>query len=228
LQANITFPRFEKLEPALRHRILDAALKEFGSFGYGAASMNRLVKGAGISKGAIFKYFGTKAGLFDYVYRSSLGEVKEQLRTVRDSSRSEPFFDRLEKVLRAGLNFTTQRPLSAAVYYRVIYTGDAPHGNRILSEIQGTSKRFLKTLIEDGIKSGELRSDIDAEKTSFIIQSVLDRFLQAHYLEFMAPAINKTAWKEDPDPSSGTEKWIREITDLFRNGLENGLRREDK
>lgn len=228
MQANVTFPRFEKLEPTLRHRILDSALKEFGRFGYGAASMNRLVKDAGISKGAIFKYFGTKAGLFDYVYRSSLEEVKEQLRTVRDSSGTEPFFDRLEKVLRAGLEFTTHRPLSAAIYYRVIYTGDAPHGNHFLSEIQGTSRRFLKTLIEDGVKKGELRQEIDAEKTAFIIQSVLDRFLQAHYLEFMAPAIDRPASREGSDPSSGSEKWIREIADLFRNGLENRIRSEER
>jgi TetR/AcrR family transcriptional regulator len=221
LETEAAHPRFEKLEPGLRHRILDAALSEFGRFGYGAASMNRLVKGAGISKGAIFKYFGTKAGLFDYIYRSSLGEVKEQLRAVRDSSRTEPFFDRLEKVLRTGLNFTTERPLSAAVYYRVIYTGDAPHGNRILSEIQGTSKRFLKTLIEDGVKKGELRSNIDAERTAFIIQSVLDRFLQAHYLEFMASAIDRPAGREGSDPSPGSEKLILEMLDLFKNGLEN-------
>jgi AcrR family transcriptional regulator len=221
LQANVTFSRFEKLEPTLQHRILDAALKEFGYFGYGAASMNRLVKGAEISKGAIFKYFGTKAGLFQYIYRSSLQEVKEQLRSVRDSSLTEPFFDRLEKVLRAGLEFTTRQPLSAAIYYRVIYTGDAPHGKRILSEIQGTSRRFLKTLIEDGVKRGELRQNIDTERTAFIIQSVLDRFLQAHYLEFMAPAIDRPASREDSDPSAVSEKWIREIRDIFRNGLEN-------
>jgi TetR/AcrR family transcriptional regulator len=228
LQANATFPRFEKLEPTLRHRILDASLKEFGRFGYGAASMNRLVKGAGISKGAIFKYFGTKAGLFDYVYRSSLEDVKQQLRTVRDRSRTRPFFDRLEGVLRAGLEFTRQRPLSAAIYYRVIYTGDAPHGNSILSEIQGTSKRFIKNLIEDGVRSGELRPDIDTERTAFIIQSVLDRFLQAHYLEFMASTIEKPAGRERSDASSSSEKWIREMTDIFRGGLENRTGREEQ
>lgn len=221
MKKNAAFPRFEKLEPTLKQRILDSALKEFGHFGYGSASMNRLVNDAGISKGAIFKYFGTKAGLFDFIYRSSLEDVKEQLRMVRDSTSSEPFFDRLEKVIRAGLEFTHHRPLSAAIYYRVIYTGDAPHGNRILSEIQGTSKRFLKTLIEDGIKTGELRLDMDAERTAFIIQSVLDRFLQAHYLKFMTPAIINKTDTEDSDPFSTSEEWIREIRDIFQNGLKS-------
>ena len=224
MQMNVAFPRFEKLEPTIRQRIMDSAMAEFGRFGYRAASMNRLVEGAGISKGAIFKYFGTKAGLFDYIYRSSLEEVKTQLRSVRDRSCTEPFFDRLEKVIRAGLEFTSNHPLSAAVYYRVIYTGDAPHGNRILSEIQGTSKRFLKTIIEDGVDTGELRPDIDTERTAFIIQSVLDRFLQAHYLEFMTPVIDIISDREGSDPFSSSEDWIGNIKDIFQNGLNNRTR----
>jgi AcrR family transcriptional regulator len=221
LQDKDQFPRFEKLEPTIRQRIVDSALAEFGRFGYGAGSMNRLVKNAGISKGAIFKYFGTKAGLFDYIYRSSLEEVKEQLRMVRNNTRSEPFFDRLEKVLRAGIEFSSNRPLSAAVYYRVIYTGDAPHGNRTLFEIQGTSRRFLKGLIEDGIRNGELRQGIEPEKTAFVVQSVLDRFLQAHYLEFMAPAISSQTGREGSEPFPATEEWIREIRNIFQCGLKN-------
>ena len=220
MPVDTVFPKFEKLEPDLRHRIFDAAMREFGRFGYGAASMNRLVKVAGISKGAIFKYFGTKAGLFEYIYRSILEEVKEQLRTVRDSTSNAPFFERLEKVIWAGLELTSRRPLSAAIYYRVIYTGDAPHGNRILSEIQGISKRFLQGLLEDGVRNGELRQDIDTPKCAFIIQSALDRFLQAHYLEFMAPAIEGAEKKENPDPQAVSRQWIREIKDIFRQGLE--------
>jgi len=225
---NAAFPRFERLEPSLRRRILDAAVREFGRFGYGAASMNRLVKSAGISKGAIFKYFGTKAGLFDYVYRSSLEEVKLLLRAVSDGSRTEHFFDRLKKVLRAGLEFTGKHPLSAAIYYRVIYTGDAPHGNQILSEVQGTARRFLEQLIEEGIRKGELRSGIDTVRSAFIIQSVLDRFLQAHYLEFMAADLADPSGTPASDPVSSSEDWISDIADLFRYGMENEERSAER
>jgi len=228
LPAEQAFPRFEKLEPALRDRILDAAQTEFGRFGFSAASMNRLVKGAGISKGAIFKYFGTKAGLFDYVYRSSLEELKDELRAVRNATRDEPFFSRLEKVFRIGLGFTTRRPMSAAIYYRVIYTGDSPHGKRILSEIQGAARRSLQDLIEEGVKKGELRQDIDTKKSAFIIQSVLDRFLQAHYLDFMVPALDRAACREGSDPSLTSDKWIHEMKNIFQYGLENRPRRGTK
>ncbi|MDF1537084.1 MAG: TetR/AcrR family transcriptional regulator [bacterium] len=219
MKPEVSHPRYEKLEPGTRQRIFDAALKEFGRFGYRSASMNRLVEGAGISKGALFKYFGTKSGLFGYVYSSTLSEVKNVLREVRDKTFGEPFFTRLERIITAGLEFTARRPLSAAVYYRVIYTGDAPHGNHILGEIQDTSKRFLRSLVEDGMAKGELREDLDPERAAFILQSVLDRFLQAHYLEFMAPALDSGAGEGNSGTGRKNDQWVQEIIHIFRNGM---------
>jgi hypothetical protein len=47
---------------------------------------------------------------------------------------------------------------------------------------------------------------------------VLDRFLQAHYLEFMAPALEIGS---DPpsDIRTGEEAWIGEIVSIFKYGL---------
>jgi len=218
--AGETPSRFERLEQALQDRILEAALMEFGRFGYSSASMNRLVRNAGISKGALFKYFGTKAGLFEYLYRSILEEVKEKLRTVREESRTQPFFSRLEKVIRTGLEFTEGRPFSASIYFRSVYTGDAPDGMGILSEIQDASRHFLGALIEDGIRKGELRENIDTQKSAFIIQSVLDRFLQAHYLQYLHRSAKRPAEDGYPGLFSDSGKWIREIIGFFRDGLD--------
>jgi len=209
-------PRFEKLESTLKERILDAAVGEFFRFGYGSASMNRLVETAGISKGAIFKYFGTKAGLFKYVYRVALDDVKDSLRQVREATSGQPFFERLSEVIKAGLDLSTRRPMYASVYYRVIYTGDAPHGKDILGEIQATSQRFLASLIQDGIDNGDLRSDIEPHRAAFILQSVLDRFLQAHHLEFMTPLFESRT-----GDISDADQWIDEIITIFRKGMEN-------
>lgn len=213
---SIAARRFDRLEPSLRERILGTAAEEFSRFGYRVTSMNRVVERAGISKGALFKYFGTKAGLFKRVYTMALDEVRETLRRVREETHGDPFFSRLERVLTAGLEFTDRRPVYAAIYYRVIYTGDSPHGKEILRGIQAESQRFLRSLIEDGIARGDLRRDLDPEKAAFILQGVLDRFLQARHLEFMAPDLRPRA-----GANSGEDEWIREIVNLFRRGMEN-------
>ncbi len=47
------------MEEEKRERVIDAALKEF-SKGYMAANTDVIVKAAGISKGLVFHYFGSK------------------------------------------------------------------------------------------------------------------------------------------------------------------------
>ncbi len=47
-------PRFEKLDEPRRRAILAAAAEEFGDLGFDGASYNRIIKRAGISKGAMY------------------------------------------------------------------------------------------------------------------------------------------------------------------------------
>jgi AcrR family transcriptional regulator len=55
-----------------KDKILEAALIEFGTKGYKDASTNQIYPLASVSKGAIFKIFGSKANLFYEVFSLSL------------------------------------------------------------------------------------------------------------------------------------------------------------
>ncbi len=58
------FPRFHKLAPEKRERLLDVAAQEFARYGFEDASLNRILEGAQISKGAAYYYFEDKVDLF--------------------------------------------------------------------------------------------------------------------------------------------------------------------
>ncbi|EMV4835388.1 helix-turn-helix transcriptional regulator, partial [Listeria monocytogenes] len=47
-----------------RLKILEAAMGEFTEKGYQAASTNKICEKAGVSKGLIFHYFGSKEKLY--------------------------------------------------------------------------------------------------------------------------------------------------------------------
>ena len=111
---------FLKLDEEKRERVLSAAVNEFAEKNYNHASMNVVVKAAGISKGALFKYFKSKEGLFAFVYRMALGRVKDYLREVRDESAAEEFFTRLQKVMLAGLDFTAVHPWSRIIFFHML------------------------------------------------------------------------------------------------------------
>ena len=54
------------MEPEKRDRVINAAMKEF-SKGYKNASTDAIVRDAGISKGLLFHYFGTKEKLYEFI-----------------------------------------------------------------------------------------------------------------------------------------------------------------
>ena len=54
---------FENLNSKKQNKIIDASIDEFATVGYELASTNRIAKNAGIAKGSLFKYFGTKEKL---------------------------------------------------------------------------------------------------------------------------------------------------------------------
>lgn len=61
--------------------MINAALKVFASNGYKHASTDEIVAEAGISKGLLFHYFGSKLGLYTFLYDYSTRFMKLELTT---------------------------------------------------------------------------------------------------------------------------------------------------
>lgn len=208
--------QFLKIDTEKQGRIIDAAVTEFAEKGYTSASMNVVSEKANIAKGSLFKYFGSKDGLFGFIYSKALYLVKDYLRKIRDESRGLDFFTRLERLMAAGVEFIEKYPQLARIYFHIIYTGDAPYKTRILQELHVESLEFIATFIEDGIKRGELRRDINVRIASFMLESLMDRFLQAHYLPFLDPDLRLIERNRDE-----SKLWIDEITKLYKIGMGN-------
>ncbi len=60
--------RFEKLSDDKKKRILTAAREEFARVPYEEASINQIIKNAGISRGSFYTYFEDKNDLLQYVF----------------------------------------------------------------------------------------------------------------------------------------------------------------
>lgn len=63
--------KFFDLKKEKQDRFINAALKLFAENGYKKASTDEIVKEAEISKGLLFHYFGSKQGLYEFVYNYS-------------------------------------------------------------------------------------------------------------------------------------------------------------
>ena len=67
--------KFMALDEEKRERILNAAMREFLA-GYKKASTDNIVRQAGISKGLLFHYFGTKEKLYNFLIDNAMVTVQ--------------------------------------------------------------------------------------------------------------------------------------------------------
>ncbi|MFK4729031.1 TetR/AcrR family transcriptional regulator [Agromyces mediolanus] len=72
-------PRFQRLAPADRARILGVARAHFARDGQDGASYNRIIADAGISKASAYHYFDGKADLFGAVVADASARVAAAL-----------------------------------------------------------------------------------------------------------------------------------------------------
>jgi AcrR family transcriptional regulator len=102
-----------------RARLLRAARQTFARHGYHATSVDRVSEAAGLTKGAVYDHFGSKAGLFLALLDEHFGARIEQAQRGGDQrpSRAMPF-DRdfallfLEFVCAAGRDARLRRRLA--------------------------------------------------------------------------------------------------------------------
>ncbi|MDE6751047.1 MAG: TetR/AcrR family transcriptional regulator [Lachnospiraceae bacterium] len=71
--------KFFDLKKEKQDRMINAALKIFAINGYKHASTDDIVVQAGISKGLLFHYFGSKLGLYEFLYDYSVRFMKLEL-----------------------------------------------------------------------------------------------------------------------------------------------------
>ncbi|MCL2405660.1 MAG: TetR/AcrR family transcriptional regulator [Defluviitaleaceae bacterium] len=69
--------KFMSLDEDKRERIINAAITEFLA-GYKKASTDNIVREAGISKGLLFHYFGTKEKLYDFLVDYAVATVQTE------------------------------------------------------------------------------------------------------------------------------------------------------
>jgi len=86
------------MEPEKRERVINAAMKEFTK-GFKGACTDTIVREAGISKGLLFHYFGTKRGLYNFILMNACEVIHDEYIVLVDTKQ----MDIIEKVWQMTL-----------------------------------------------------------------------------------------------------------------------------
>lgn len=89
--------RFFNLKQDKQDRMINAALKIFALNGYKRACTDEIVKEAQISKGLLFHYFVSKAGLYEFIYDYSTRYMKLELSGIVSQEKTS-FWERCQSI----------------------------------------------------------------------------------------------------------------------------------
>lgn len=169
---------FYNLAPDKQKLILQSAIVEFSRQGYVKASCNRIVKEAGISKGSLFQYFGSKEGLFIFVCNRFIRKVKD---AVKLSTSNKPgFFDLIRDVLLAGVSFIDRYPEYFQIYLKIMAERDVVGRSDFLSQVRLFSADYFGDVYDLSVATGMIRAGVSKDIMLFSIDAVLDKFFMSY------------------------------------------------
>jgi TetR/AcrR family transcriptional regulator len=207
-------PTFLNLSPEKQARVLAAALGEFSDKGFAQASVNTMVSASGIAKGSIYQYFKDKKSLFLYIFDFAIGMVRRTLLAVKEETRDEDFFLRLEKSLLAGVDFIQRHPRVYGLYLKILFDQHVPKRQELLRAVRQFAAEYLGSLVRQGQARGELRAELPPGAVIFLLDALLDRFLQAAAV----PSFDVTLGLDRAGPEELRGR-VGELVDILKMGL---------
>ncbi|HAE60803.1 MAG TPA: TetR/AcrR family transcriptional regulator [Eubacteriaceae bacterium] len=174
---------FYNLAEEKRMKIYGAALDEFSNHPFKQASVNRIVKNAGIAKGSFYQYFKDKKDLYKYlideIYKKKITYLTPTMKNPFDMN----FFDLLRDIYASGLKFAKDNPQLAKIGYHMLRDSGQEVFNEVIDEKKGEGIQIYKQILELGIKRGDIRSDINLDMSAYFLFQ-LGNSLSNDFIEF--------------------------------------------
>jgi AcrR family transcriptional regulator len=147
-----------------RQALLDAALRVFSRQGYAATRLEDVAQEAGVTRGAIYWHFKSKADLYNtLVAEVSLrsDQVVSRARAAADGST----LDMLRRIMVGLLEFTEEdeqyRAVMELTVLKTEVTPELEEGMRLKVEGLRSVEQTLVKAIRLGQQSGEIRADLE-------------------------------------------------------------------
>lgn len=175
-----------------RTHILRSALRYFAVRGYAATSVQQIVQTAGVSKPALYYYFGDKAGLFRALVDQAHDERYHLMQEA--AGRRVRIAEKLEDVVASVFEFSVKnQELMRLAFATAFSTSEAVPGRGRCLEKGKRNYEFVRNLIAQGQRCGELDRKADPDTLTMGIYGQLNSYVMVHLLLPDCPLNRETA-----------------------------------
>jgi AcrR family transcriptional regulator len=138
-----------------RRRILDVARATFATRGYESTTNRTLAAEAGLTAGAIYHHFGSKAELYVAVQEDAIGRVTERFLVA--VAEPKTFLGKFEALLDEAHEMNVQDPTLARFLgaFRVDVQRD-PELAQAMQDTQRGTRHFSELIVDVGVSTGEI------------------------------------------------------------------------
>jgi AcrR family transcriptional regulator len=201
-------PKFRRRPADRPAEILAAALEVFAERGFQAARLEEVAKRAGVSKGALYLYFETKADLFRAVVTDAISPNLDRVKVMTSADVS------VEQALRMGVGMlartvVTDRRITGVVKLVIAESRNHPELASIWHEtVVEPGIRLMTGLIAAGQARGEVRAG--------------DPRLFAYGV--MGPMILSMVWRETFEPVGAEPLDVVKLADQHLDTVLRGMK----
>jgi len=170
------FDAFHALETEKKERIINAALDEIAQKGFKKASTNTIIKQAGISKGMLFYYFGSKEDLFDFLCEYTIEFAKrEYIEKFAKNIKTRDFIERCRALSEVKNYAMTHYPKIIKFYESSFLPSNSEYFSKYSDSIQEIY-HAVRDGLYDNIDYSLFRDGIAPEKTLVYIRWLTERY----------------------------------------------------
>jgi AcrR family transcriptional regulator len=159
-----------QLQSDRRNEILDAARRCFVRSGFHAASMQEICAEAGMSPGNLYRYFESKEALIAGIAARDQAEVAAEFAAV---DLAQGFFKVLEGLAH---HHFSERPDEQVLMCTEVMAQARRHPEigDILQNFHADVRRWLRDMLEAGIKRGDIPAEVDVEPVITMLMLIAD------------------------------------------------------
>jgi AcrR family transcriptional regulator len=199
------YKKFEALSEDKRLRIINSCFDEFAHKQFKEASTDDIAARAGISKGALFQYFGTKRQLYFYIYNYAYEMLLKEFWGEADLTNPD-LLDRMRGIFHVKMNLFRKHP---NLFNFMLYSFTRETDKEIkafTTKEYNTQKPDVFTKLLAGIDYTKFKEGFDSKHVVSIITWVIDGYANAEVAKLK---------NEDLDEEK-YNFWIRDLDEYIK------------
>ncbi|MEO5881429.1 MAG: TetR/AcrR family transcriptional regulator [Caldimonas sp.] len=155
--------------------LLGAALRLFVSQGFRATNLEQISAAAGLTKGAVYFYFGSKEAVLLEVLKRVRAVVVDRALEAVEAAGDGPVRRLVAYIhYQAGLGITHRDEVLLLILMSLEYKERPGEVNDFIASLYRKQRRLIETLVAEGQKHGSIRSDVPARELAAIILATHD------------------------------------------------------